>query len=90
VDLRALLSRLAGLQMNEVWVEAGARLSGALLQEGLVDEVLIYLAPHVLGSGARGMFDLPPLDSLGGRIRLTYTDARFVGDDLRLRARPAV
>jgi diaminohydroxyphosphoribosylaminopyrimidine deaminase/5-amino-6-(5-phosphoribosylamino)uracil reductase len=90
VDLRALLVRLADLQMNEVWVEGGSRLSGALLQEGLVDEVVIYLAPQVLGASARGMFDLPELHSLDGKVRLRFTDVRFVGDDLRLRARPAV
>lgn len=90
VDLRALLKRMAELQMNEVWVEAGARLAGALLAESLVDELVIYLAPHLLGSAARGMFNLPEFTALGERVRLVYTDVRFVGDDLRLRARPAV
>ena len=64
LDLHAVLRRLAEMEVNEIWVESGPRLAGALLQEGLVNEVVAYLAPSVLGSTARGMFDLPELASL--------------------------
>jgi diaminohydroxyphosphoribosylaminopyrimidine deaminase/5-amino-6-(5-phosphoribosylamino)uracil reductase len=84
VDLDALLVELGRRGCNEVHSEAGFRLNGALLSAGLADEVLCYLAPTLLGSGARGMFDLPPLLDLGGRRDGKLTDLRRVGDDLRL------
>ncbi len=90
VDLRALLTCLAELEVNEVLVESGARLAGALLQEDLVDELLIYVAPAVLGTPALGMFRLPELEALGERVQLQFLEVGFVGDDLRLRARPVV
>src|SRR5690606_23560414 len=55
-ELRAVLERLAALEINDLWVEAGPGLNGALLDAGLVDELIVYLAPQVLGDGARGMF----------------------------------
>ena len=85
-DLERVVARLGELQYNEVWVEAGARLNGALLQAGLIDELVIYLAPAVLGADARGMFAIEPLASLAGRIRLEYQDIRKVGKDLRITA----
>ena len=85
-DLAQIMLRLGELQFNEVWVEAGARLNGALLEAGLIDELVIYLAPQVLGADARGMFAIEPLASLEGRIGLEYQDVRRVGRDLRIRA----
>ena len=85
-DLAQVMARLGELQYNEVWVEAGARLNGALLQAGLIDELVIYLAPQLLGADARGMFAIEPLASLEGRIGLEYQDVRRVGRDLRITA----
>lgn len=90
IDLRALMQRLAERQVNEVLVEAGAVLSGAMLAEGLVDELILYLAPALLGDAARGMFDLPALRSLEERVRLRITDVRAVGEDLKISAKPEV
>jgi diaminohydroxyphosphoribosylaminopyrimidine deaminase/5-amino-6-(5-phosphoribosylamino)uracil reductase len=86
-DLRAVLEHLGALEINDVWVEAGAGLNGALLKAGLVDELIIYMAPRVLGSAARGMFDLPALESLADAYRVTFDDFRKVGSDLRITAR---
>lgn len=87
VDLAALLRQLAEMECNEVLVEAGAGLNGALLQAGLVDEFLIYMAPQLLGDSARGMFHLPAIKNMRERIELTLTDVRMVGNDLRILAR---
>lgn len=87
VDLLSLLKELARRGINEVHAEAGFALSGSLLAAGLVDELLLYLAPCLLGDAARGMFDLPALESLAGRRNLTIHDLRSLGPDLRLLAR---
>ena len=85
-DLARVVTRLGELQFNEVWVEAGARLNGALLDAGLIDELVIYLAPQVLGADGRGMFAIEPLASLEDRFELEYQEVRKVGKDLRIRA----
>ena len=88
VDLAALMRELARRGMNEVHVETGARLNGALLRAGLIDELVVYLAAAVLGDPARGMFDLgAPLASLGERVELDFTSLDRIGDDVRLVAR---
>ena len=87
IDLAALLGRLAELECNEVLVEAGATLNGALLRANLVDELLIYMAPQLLGDTARGMFSLP-IGSMAQRLELQLTDVRMVGRDLRILAVP--
>jgi diaminohydroxyphosphoribosylaminopyrimidine deaminase/5-amino-6-(5-phosphoribosylamino)uracil reductase len=87
VDLMALLRELARRGMNEVHVEAGARLGGALIAASLVDEMLFYLAPNLLGDGARGMFHLPEPADLADKTKLVLHDVRLVGEDLRLLAR---
>ena len=84
VDLAALLKHLAWLEVNEVLVEAGATLCGALLRAGLVDELVLYYAPHVMGSAERGMFTLPPLLRMSDRINVEITDTRAVGKDWRV------
>jgi diaminohydroxyphosphoribosylaminopyrimidine deaminase / 5-amino-6-(5-phosphoribosylamino)uracil reductase len=86
-DLRAVLEHLGTLEINDVWVEAGAGLNGALLRAGLIDELIIYMAPRVLGDAARGMFQLPALESLADDYRVTFDDFRKVGADLRITAR---
>jgi diaminohydroxyphosphoribosylaminopyrimidine deaminase/5-amino-6-(5-phosphoribosylamino)uracil reductase len=90
IDLGAMLSALAAREINELHVEAGARLNGALLSAGLVDEILLYVAPCVLGDPARGMFDLPaPIADLSNRIPLEISSIDAVGEDWRILARPA-
>jgi diaminohydroxyphosphoribosylaminopyrimidine deaminase/5-amino-6-(5-phosphoribosylamino)uracil reductase len=86
-DLKAVLERLAAHEVNDVWVEAGAGLNGALLREGLIDELIIYIAPRLLGHSARGMFEVPALESLADDYRVTFDDFRKVGADLRITAR---
>jgi diaminohydroxyphosphoribosylaminopyrimidine deaminase / 5-amino-6-(5-phosphoribosylamino)uracil reductase len=88
IDLPALLSLLAGRGVNELHVEAGATLNGALWQAGLVDELLLYVAPCLLGDGVP-VARLPPLQALDGVARWQFTEARTVGADLRLRLRAA-
>ncbi len=84
VDLPGLLRELAARSINELHVEAGFKLNGSLLREGCVDELLVYLAPSLLGD-AVGMFDLPELASLDERRRYAFIDVARVGPDVRLR-----
>jgi diaminohydroxyphosphoribosylaminopyrimidine deaminase/5-amino-6-(5-phosphoribosylamino)uracil reductase len=86
-DLDAVLARLAQLEVNDVWVETGARLNGALLRAGLIDELILYMAPKLLGDSARGMFALPVLASLADGFSVTFDEFRKVGGDLRIIAR---
>ncbi len=88
IDLAALMQQLAELECNELLVEAGAVLNGALLQAGLLDELIIYMAPQLLGDTARGMFALPELHSLEERIDLQLKDVRMLGVDVRFLAMP--
>ena len=87
VDLPALLHHLADGGINEILVEGGAKLNGALLKAGLVDELLMYLAPQMLGDAARGMAALGELAGLEQRIELEWNDVRHVGRDLRIVAK---
>ena len=87
VDLAALLKHLAWLEVNEVLVEAGATLCGALLRAGLVDELVLYYAPHIMGNAERGMFALPPLLRMSDRISVEITDVRAIGKDWRVIAK---
>ncbi len=86
-DLAAVLADLAERGVNELHVEAGHQLNGSLLRAGLVDEVLVYLAPKLLGPG-RGMAAFDPLEDLADAMRLEFVECAPVGPDLRLRARP--
>jgi diaminohydroxyphosphoribosylaminopyrimidine deaminase/5-amino-6-(5-phosphoribosylamino)uracil reductase len=86
-DLAAVLARLAALEVNDVWVEAGAGLNGALLAAGLIDELFVYIAPKLLGSSARGMFAVPALESLADGWDVAVEDVRRIGPDLRITAR---
>lgn len=86
VDLPALLRDLAACEVNEVHVEAGFKLNGSLLREQLVDELLLYQAPLLLGEG-QGVAALGPLDALAQGVRLQWIDMQPVGPDMRLRAR---
>jgi diaminohydroxyphosphoribosylaminopyrimidine deaminase/5-amino-6-(5-phosphoribosylamino)uracil reductase len=84
LDLHAVMEFLAGQQINELLVEAGAVLNGALLEEGLVDEVIIYMAPCILGDQGRGLFTLPGLQQMADKKQLKLRDVRQVGPDLKL------
>jgi diaminohydroxyphosphoribosylaminopyrimidine deaminase/5-amino-6-(5-phosphoribosylamino)uracil reductase len=89
LDLHAVLRYLGGTGINEVHVEAGAILCGALLADRLVDELVIYMAPHLMGDAARGLFALPGLEHMTQRVDLSIQDVRAVGRDLRITARLA-
>jgi diaminohydroxyphosphoribosylaminopyrimidine deaminase/5-amino-6-(5-phosphoribosylamino)uracil reductase len=84
VDLTAVLNDLASRGCNEVLLEAGAVLNGALLKAGLVDELLLYIAPQLLGDAARGIASLGELTGLDQRIDLVFRDVRQIGRDLRI------
>jgi len=86
VDLPAMLRDLAARGVNELHVEAGHRLNGALVREGLVDELLLYLAPRLLGPG-RGMADMGPLQTLADGLQLAFHSVDRIGPDLRVLAR---
>lgn len=88
LDPRAALVALAKQEVNSVLVECGATLAGALLRAGLVDELICYLAPSLLGDAARGMARLPGLEVLNQRVQLKFTDVRPIGSDLRITAVP--
>lgn len=85
IGLRALLHYLSELQCNEILVEAGATLAGQFLQQGLVDELIIYVAPKLLGSSARPLFDMP-LDTMAAQLGLHIHSMRAVGQDWRITA----
>jgi len=87
VDLFAVMEYLAQQEINEVMVEAGSTLNGALLQAGLIDEMVIYVAPKLMGDNAKGLFHLPALAKMSEAIDLNITDIRSVGKDLRITAR---
>ncbi len=85
VDLLALMQMLATeYEINEVLVEAGPTLNGALLNAGLIDEMIIYMAPHLMGDAARGLFHLPALQQMSQRVALAIQDIRAVGCDWRI------
>ena len=87
VDLAEIMTTLAQLECNEVLIEAGSRLSGALIAAGLVDELVMYLAPSLLGHHARDMFQLPEFTRLDQKVAMRITDLRMIGQDIRLLAR---
>ena len=88
VDLAAMLRDLARRDINELHLEAGHKLNGSFLREGLVDEVLLYLAPQLLGPG-QSMAHLPTLTSLSEAVKLRFHSVDPIGPDLRLRLRRA-
>ncbi len=88
VDLRALMKELAQREVNEIHVEAGARLCGTLLAQNLVDELVIYMAGHLMGDEGRGLFKLPGLESMADRRPVRISDIRAVGEDWRITACP--
>ncbi|TKC91638.1 bifunctional diaminohydroxyphosphoribosylaminopyrimidine deaminase/5-amino-6-(5-phosphoribosylamino)uracil reductase RibD [Trinickia terrae] len=89
VDLPAMLKLLGSRGINELHVEAGHKLNGSLLREDCVDELLVYVAPSLLGAESAGMFDLAAPTTLDARKRLAFHSAERIGDDLRVLARLA-
>lgn len=87
-DLGGLLDAMGVAGINEVQVEAGPELCGALLKQGLVDEILLYLAPVLLGESPNGPFAFGPLESMAGRTHLEWLETNHIGADLRLRLKP--
>ncbi|NIR28683.1 MAG: bifunctional diaminohydroxyphosphoribosylaminopyrimidine deaminase/5-amino-6-(5-phosphoribosylamino)uracil reductase RibD [Gammaproteobacteria bacterium] len=87
VELTALMRHLATEEVNELLVESGPTLSGALLRAGLVDELVLYLAPTLLGDGARGLFHLPEIERMDQQLGLDIVDWRALGPDWRITAR---
>jgi diaminohydroxyphosphoribosylaminopyrimidine deaminase/5-amino-6-(5-phosphoribosylamino)uracil reductase len=88
LELSAVLALLAERGCNEVQVEAGPTLCGALFAAGLADELLLYVAPLLLGDSARPLLQLPTLDDMAGRWQLRPIEQRQLGNDWRLRLRP--
>jgi len=89
LDLQAVFRFLGEEQINEVLLEAGPTLGGAVLSERLIDELVIYIAPHLMGDESRGLFRLPGLQRMCERIPLAVTDVRRVGSDFRVTAKLA-
>jgi diaminohydroxyphosphoribosylaminopyrimidine deaminase / 5-amino-6-(5-phosphoribosylamino)uracil reductase len=87
ISLEALLRELAKRQCNEVLLETGAKLAGSFLRRGLLDEIIIYMAPKLMGSSARPLFELP-IDNMNASLALKITDMRALGKDWRITAVP--
>lgn len=88
VQLPALLQQIASRNINDLWVEAGATLAGAMMQAGLVDELIVYLAPKLMGHDAQSLLRLPEFHHMADVLHWQWHDVRQVGDDLRLILRP--
>ena len=87
VELFKLMHELARRELNEMHVEAGTKLNGSLLQAGVVDELLVYLAPSIIGDSGRGMFSLPELTELSQARGLKIREVERIGGDIRIVAR---
>src|SRR5262249_42322906 len=87
VELFRLMEELGRRELNEIHVEGGTKLNGSLLQAGVVDELLVYLAPSVIGDSGRGVFRLPELTELSQTKSARIRGVERVGEDLRLLAR---
>ncbi|MDJ0807977.1 MAG: bifunctional diaminohydroxyphosphoribosylaminopyrimidine deaminase/5-amino-6-(5-phosphoribosylamino)uracil reductase RibD [Gammaproteobacteria bacterium] len=88
LDLQEVMRVLAAQEINEVLLETGATLAGGMLVAGLIDEIILYLAPHIMGHGARGLFHLPGLERMAERHQLQIDDVRLIGQDIRITASP--
>jgi len=86
-DLAAIARDLAARGCNEVTVETGAKLNGSLIAAGVIDEIVLYLAPKLMGNSAQGLFELPAFARLEEALEPRIVDVRFVGPDLRITAR---
>jgi diaminohydroxyphosphoribosylaminopyrimidine deaminase/5-amino-6-(5-phosphoribosylamino)uracil reductase len=89
LNLAAVFDYLGSQQINSVWVEAGAKLAGALLQSKLIDELILYQAPKLMGNSGQDLFAIEPLTNMQQAYSLTWTDIRQIGPDLKLTAKIA-
>lgn len=87
VDLQEMMRILGRRKLNALMVETGAKLNGSLLSAGVVDEIVAYIAPSILGDDARGLFAIEPLRSLRDKITVSFSDVRQIGPDLKVTAR---
>ncbi|WNC69471.1 bifunctional diaminohydroxyphosphoribosylaminopyrimidine deaminase/5-amino-6-(5-phosphoribosylamino)uracil reductase RibD [Thalassotalea nanhaiensis] len=85
-DLTDLITKLAELGLNTLWLESGARLAGAFIRQNLVDELILYQAPKLMGENTRGLFDIEQLTSLKDAISLDIKDIRMIGADIKITA----
>ena len=88
LELKEVMQHLAQREINEVLIESGPTLAGAGLQSGIIDELVIYMAPHIMGDGARGLLRLPGLERMQDRIEVETRDIRQIGRDFRISAFP--
>lgn len=88
LDLNQIMQVLGQYEVNECHVECGAKLAGSLLKSGLVDEMIIYMAPHIMGADACGLFQLPGLKKMSERIQIDIKEIRKVGEDWRITSTP--
>ncbi len=88
IDLTRFLQHLAGEDCNEVLFECGATLGGSLVEQGLCDELVIYIAPKIMGSSARSLLNVSEIDNMGDLFNMNIIDCRSVGDDIRITAVP--
>lgn len=86
LDLNKVMSKLGDMQLNHIWVEAGAKLAGALLQNNLIDELILYQAPKLIGGAGQNLFDNMAIEEMDKVINLTWTDIRQVGNDVKMTA----
>lgn len=90
LDLKQVLHQLAALEINEVHCECGATLAGSLLHQQLVDEVVLYVAPDLLGNQARGVFELGEISIMSDKLALAINDVRMIGRDIKITAKPEI
>lgn len=86
LDLDKVMLKLGEMQLNHIWVEAGAKLAGALLQNKLIDELILYQAPKLIGGAGQNLFDTMAIDVMDKVINLTWSDIRQVGNDIKMTA----
>ncbi len=86
LDLDKVMTKLAQMQLNNIWVEAGAKLAGALLQNKLIDELILYQAPKLIGGSGQNLFDIMPIEMMDKVVDVTWTDIRQVGGDVKMTA----
>ena len=84
IDLNDLLMRLSEYEINDLWVEAGAKLSGELFKSGVVDEFILYQAPKLMGDLARNLVNLPNFSKMDDVVQLTLQDVALIGNDIRI------
>ena len=86
ISLAEVMAYLNELQINELWVEAGPNLNGELLKLKLLDELITYTAPYIMGGSANSMFNAPILEDMKDKIKISILDCRNVGEDIRIQA----